>query len=76
MVTASVAWELADATGGRFRLGIGPQVRAHVERRYSSAFEHPGPRLREYVEALHAIFRAFRGDAVRLPRCERSTLLG
>jgi probable F420-dependent oxidoreductase len=62
MVTASVAWELADATGGRFRLGIGPQVRAHVERRYSSAFEHPGPRLREYVEALHAIFHAFRGD--------------
>jgi probable F420-dependent oxidoreductase len=62
MVTASVAWELAEATGGRFRLGIGPQVRAHIERRYSSAFEHPGPRLREYVEALQAIFRAFRGD--------------
>jgi probable F420-dependent oxidoreductase len=62
MVTASVAWELAEATGGRFRLGVGPQVRAHVERRYSAAFEHPGPRLREYVEALHAIFRAFRGE--------------
>jgi probable F420-dependent oxidoreductase len=62
MVTASVAWELAEATGGRFRLGIGPQVRAHVERRYSSEFEHPGPRLREYVEALHVIFDAFRGE--------------
>ncbi len=62
MVTASVAWELAEATGGRFRLGVGPQVRAHVERRYSSEFDHPGPRLREYVEALHAIFDAFRGD--------------
>ena len=62
MVTASVAWELADASGGRFRLGIGPQVRAHVERRYSSVFDHPGPRMREYVLALKAIFRAFRGD--------------
>src|SRR5207237_6444487 len=51
MVTASVAWELAEASGGRFRLGIGPQVRAHVERRYSALFDPPGPRMREYVLA-------------------------
>jgi probable F420-dependent oxidoreductase len=62
MVTASVAWELAELTGGRFRLGLGTQVRAHIERRYSADFEHPGPRLREYVLALRAIFRAFRGE--------------
>jgi probable F420-dependent oxidoreductase len=62
MVTASAAWELAEVSNGRFRLGIGTQVRAHVERRYSSAFDRPGPRLREYVQALQAIFRAFRGD--------------
>jgi probable F420-dependent oxidoreductase len=61
MVTAKVAWELADLTGGRFDLGLGTQVRAHVERRYSSAFEHPGPRMREYIRALRAIFRAFQG---------------
>jgi probable F420-dependent oxidoreductase len=61
MVTASVAWELADATGGRFRLGLGTQVRAHIERRYGSDFSHPGPRLREYVLAVRAIFAAFRG---------------
>jgi probable F420-dependent oxidoreductase len=63
MVTASTAWELAETTGGRFRLGIGTQVRAHIERRYGAAFDPPGPRLREYVDAVKAIFAAFRGEA-------------
>lgn len=62
MVTAQVAWELAETSRGRFRLGIGTQVRAHIERRYSSAFDPPGPRLREYVDAVRACFRAFRGE--------------
>jgi probable F420-dependent oxidoreductase len=63
MVTASVAWELAQATGGRFRLGIGTQVRAHITRRYGAEFDPPGPRLREYVLALRHIFQAFRREA-------------
>lgn len=62
MVTASVAWELQETTGGRFRLGLGTQVRAHIERRYGVDFDPPGPRLREYVLALKAIFPAFRGQ--------------
>lgn len=61
-VTAAAAWELAEATGGRFRLGLGTQVRAHIERRYGSAFDPPGPRLREYVLAVKQLFAAFRGD--------------
>ena len=63
MVTAEAAWELAEVSGGRFRLGLGTQVRAHIERRYATPFDPPGPRLREYVEAVRAIFRAFRGEA-------------
>src|SRR5947208_1005126 len=62
MLTAQSAWELAELSGGRFRLGLGTQVRAHIERRYATSFDPPGPRLREYVEAVRAIFRAFRGD--------------
>jgi probable F420-dependent oxidoreductase len=63
MITAATAWELADVSGGRFRLGLGTQVRAHIERRYGSAFDPPGPRLRDYVGAVRAAFAAFRGDA-------------
>jgi probable F420-dependent oxidoreductase len=62
MVTASLAWELAEYTGGHFRLGLGTQVRAHIERRYGAEFSPPGPRMREYVLAIRAIFRAFRGE--------------
>ena len=62
MVTASTAWELAEATGGRFRLGLGTQVRAHIERRYGVDFEHPGLRMRDYIGALRAIFSAFRSS--------------
>ena len=63
MVTAATAWELAEASGGRFRLGLGAQVRAHIERRYGSDFDHPGPRLREYVLAVKQIFESFRNGA-------------
>jgi len=62
MVSAQVAWELADTSGGRLRLGLGAQVEAHVRRRYDAPFDHPAARLAEYVRAVRACFRAFRGE--------------
>jgi len=61
MITAGTAWELQDVSRGRFRLGLGTQVRAHITRRYGVEFDPPGPRLRDYVSALRAIFRAYEG---------------
>src|SRR4029453_4838492 len=55
-VTAATAWELQEATGGKFRLGLGTQVRTHVVRRYGMEVEPPGPRLRNYVRAVKGVF--------------------
>ena len=62
MVTAMAAWDLQEASGGRFVLGLGTQVRAHNERRFSVPSDSPGPRLRELVEALQHIWGAFQGE--------------
>lgn len=62
MISAAVAWELAANTGGRFRLGLGSQVKAHVERRYATEFSKPAARMRDYILAVKACFRAFARD--------------
>lgn len=62
--TAATAWELQEATDGKFRLGLGTQVRTHVVRRYGMSFDHPGPRLRDYVLAVKACFTAFRSGTL------------
>ncbi len=56
MITAHIAWDLAKASGGRFTLGLGTQVKAHNERRFSVKFESPGPKLAEVVQAIRAIW--------------------
>jgi len=56
MITAYTAWDLQKASAGRFILGLGSQVRAHNQRRFSVKFESPGPKLREVVLALRAIW--------------------
>lgn len=62
MISAQLAWEIQEATGGHFRLGLGTQVRTHVERRFAAEFDHPGPRMRDYVLAVKACFAGFRGE--------------
>ncbi len=59
MVLAHTAWDLQKASGGRFVLGLGTQVKAHNLRRFGIAWEPPGPRLREVVLALRAIWECW-----------------
>ena len=59
MVTAQAAWDLAALSGGRFILGLGTQVKAHLEKRFSVPGDRPAARVREYILALRAIFDAF-----------------
>ena len=56
MVLAHIAWDLQKASDGRFILGLGTQVKGHNERRFSVKFESPGPKLREAVLGMRAIW--------------------
>lgn len=62
MVSAQIAWELAGETNGRFRLGLGSQVKGHIVRRYGAEFDRPAARMRDYVGAVQACLRAFRRE--------------
>ena len=59
---AQVAWDLQKASRGRFHLGLGTQVRAHVERRFSMPFEHPARRIADYIRCLRAVWDTFQND--------------
>ena len=62
MTTAYSAWELANASEGRFLLGLGTQVRAHVERRYSMPWSAPARRLEDFVGALRDIWSCWQDN--------------
>ncbi len=59
MTVAYTAWDLAEATGGRFLLGLGTQIRPHIVRRFNMPWSSPGPRMREYIAALRAIWSSW-----------------
>ena len=63
VTTAHLAWDLQQLSGGRFVLGLGTQVKGHLQRRYGVPADAPGPRLRDYVHALRAIWAAWRSGA-------------
>ncbi len=56
LVHAQIAWDLQAATRGRFILGLGTQVKGHNERRYSTPWGAPGPRLREMIQLIRHIW--------------------
>ena len=56
MTLAYMAWDLARYSNGRFILGLGTQVKAHNERRFGVKWEKPVRKLRETIEAMHAIW--------------------
>src|SRR5262249_53518570 len=58
-VIAHTAWDLQAVSGGRLILGLGTQVKGHIERRFSVKWTAPGPRLREYILALRALWEAW-----------------
>jgi probable F420-dependent oxidoreductase len=51
--------QLQEYSGGRVVLGLGSQVRRHIEKRFSSAWSHPAARMREFVLALRTIWASW-----------------
>ena len=62
MVTAYSANQLRAASAGRFVLGLGSQIQPHIEKRFGMPWSRPAARMREYIEALRAIWRSWQED--------------
>ena len=73
MVLAHTAWDLQALSGGRFMLGLGSQIQAHITKRFSMPWSRPAARMEEMIAAIRAIWTAwqtgerlnFRGDFYR-----------
>ncbi|MGH9094009.1 MAG: LLM class F420-dependent oxidoreductase [Acidimicrobiales bacterium] len=62
MTTAGVAWDLNAFSGGRFLLGLGSQIKPHIEKRFSMPWSHPAPRMREFILAMRAVWDCWQND--------------
>jgi probable F420-dependent oxidoreductase len=70
MTLAQVSWDLQAVSHGRFILGLGSQIKAHITRRFSMPWSSPAARMREMILAIRAIWESwaqgtkldFRGD--------------
>ena len=56
MTLANTAWDLQGYSDGRFILGLGSQIKPHIEKRFSMPWSHPAARMREFVLAMRAIW--------------------
>src|ERR1700761_1438227 len=63
MNTAYIANDLQANSQGRFILGLGSQIKAHITRRFSMPWGRPAPQMREYILALRAIWAAWNEGA-------------
>lgn len=63
MSSAMMAWDIQQASGGRFTLGLGSQVKGHNIRRFSVPWAPPAPRMREYVQSVRAIWECWQNGA-------------
>jgi probable F420-dependent oxidoreductase len=64
MILANIGWDLQALSKGRFLLGLGSQIRPHIEKRFSMPWSKPAARMREMVLAIKEIWRCF-GDGDR-----------
>lgn len=63
MTVANLGWDLQGYSEGRFILGLGTQIRPHIEKRFSMPWSRPVHRMREFVSALQAIWTSWQGGA-------------
>ena len=63
MTLANAAWDLQTVTGGRFTLGLGSQIKPHIEQRYGMPWSRPVARMRELVMGIRAIFETWQNGA-------------
>src|ERR1700761_387574 len=59
-LTAYAAWDLSAFSGGRFELGLGPQIRQNIADRMGMPWSSPVARMRSFINSLHAMYEAFR----------------
>jgi probable F420-dependent oxidoreductase len=56
MLLANIGWDLQAFSKGRFILGLGSQIKPHIEKRFSMPWSHPAPRMSEFIRAMRAIW--------------------
>ena len=62
MSMATVANDLQSLSSGKFMLGLGSQIKAHIERRFSMPWSRPADRMREFAAAMHAIWDSWNNE--------------
>ena len=62
MLAAHSAHDVNALSKGRFTLGLGSQIKPHITRRFSMPWSNPAPRMKEFIQALHAIWDCWYDD--------------